>query len=354
LLSWLSTLPPVAVYVVLALLAAVENIIPPVPADMAVALGAFLTHRGVTTLPMVFAVTWTSNVLGAIGVYFAARRYGRRLFATGAGRRLLAPGAIASMERGYLRFGILGIFIARLLPGIRAVVAPFAGLANLSAPRAIIPMAVASALWYGGVSIIGATIGAEWARIQGLIVAINRTLGAVGIAAVVIAGLVLLLRRRRRRRGPRGRLWGALRRAFAHTDATADAPPEEAPEPALRSAALLLLELAYADAALTPSERKEIEERVRGRWGLGGDGRPSAKAEEHPERTRWGSYREQIVERFAHERRLALIERLWHVAFAAGTSHATRDRLTRSAGELLGFSPEEADAVARRAEEMAP
>ena len=67
-LNWLSTLPPLAVYVVLALLAAVENIIPPVPADMAVALGAFLTHRGVTTLPMVFAVTWGANVLGAVGV----------------------------------------------------------------------------------------------------------------------------------------------------------------------------------------------------------------------------------------------------------------------------------------------
>src|SRR5688500_12423232 len=96
LLNWLSTLPPVAVYVVLALLAAVENIIPPVPADMAVALGAFLTHRGVTTLPAVFAVTFTANVLGAAGVYFAARRFGRRFFRSGAGGRPLAPGAVAA------------------------------------------------------------------------------------------------------------------------------------------------------------------------------------------------------------------------------------------------------------------
>lgn len=354
-LNWLSTLPPLAVYVVLALLAAVENIIPPVPADMAVALGAFLTHRGVTTLPMVFAVTWGANVLGAVGVYFAARRYGRRLFATGPGRRLLAPSAIASMERGYLRFGILGIFIARLLPGIRAVVAPFAGLANLSAPRAIIPMAVASAAWYGTVSLIGATIGAEWERIQALMIAINRTLGAVGITALVLLAVILIVRRRRRRpRGPRGRIWGALRRAFAHGDEPLEAVPAEATEPALRSAALLLLELAYADEALTPSERQEIEARVRGHWGLGPDTRPvAARTESHPERSRWESYREQIIERFAHERRVALIERMWHVAFAAGTGHAARELLTRRAGELLGLSAEEAEAVARRAEESA-
>ena len=55
-LAWLAGLPPAAVYVVLALLAVVENVVPPVPADAAVALGAFLSHRGVTTPLAVFLV----------------------------------------------------------------------------------------------------------------------------------------------------------------------------------------------------------------------------------------------------------------------------------------------------------
>ena len=76
-------------YAVLALLAAVENVIPPVPSDAAVALGAFLTNRGLTTPLGVFFVTWIANLAGAAAVYFLARRYGRRLFATRIGRRLL-------------------------------------------------------------------------------------------------------------------------------------------------------------------------------------------------------------------------------------------------------------------------
>jgi membrane protein DedA with SNARE-associated domain len=87
------------VYAVLALLAAVENVVPPVPSDAAVALGAFLSHRGVTTFVAVFLVTWVSNLAGAAGVYFAARRYGRRLFASPTGRRLLAPRSLAVIER---------------------------------------------------------------------------------------------------------------------------------------------------------------------------------------------------------------------------------------------------------------
>lgn len=332
-----------AVYVVLAVLAAVENIVPPVPADMAVALGAFLTHRGVTTLPMVFAVTLASNMLGAAGVYYAARRYGRRLFATPTGRRLLAPDSIKAMEREYLRFGLAGIFLARLLPGIRAVVAPFAGIANLSAPRALIPMAFASALWYGGVSLLGSAIGAEWGRISAVLSGINRTLGALTIVAVVAIGVVLLLRRRRR---ARTRVWGAIRRAFGETG-SGEAPVEREVESEMRSAALLLLELAYAESQLTPAERAEVVSHLRGRWGLDHSGEAPAP-ERHPERTELASYRRRIIERFAHPRRLALVERLWHVAFSAGAGQRSRDLLVRRAAELLGFSAEEvAEAEAR-------
>jgi hypothetical protein len=39
-------------------LAALENIIPPVPADTAVALGAFLAGRGTLNAWAVFGITW--------------------------------------------------------------------------------------------------------------------------------------------------------------------------------------------------------------------------------------------------------------------------------------------------------
>ncbi|HET8833770.1 MAG TPA: VTT domain-containing protein, partial [Gemmatimonadales bacterium] len=127
--------------------------LPPVPSDAAVGLGAFLSHRHVTTPLAVFLVTWSANLLGAAGVYLAARRYGRRLFASPTGRRLLAPRSLAIMEREYLRFGVIGIFISRFLPGIRAVVPPFAGLVGLGAVRTFVPMGIASGIWYGSITL---------------------------------------------------------------------------------------------------------------------------------------------------------------------------------------------------------
>jgi membrane protein DedA with SNARE-associated domain/uncharacterized tellurite resistance protein B-like protein len=318
---------------VLALLAAVENVVPPVPADTAVALGAFLTHRGVTSLPMVYAVTLLANIGGAAAVYFAARRYGRRLFATRTGQRLLSPAALAVVEREYLRFGILGIFLGRFLPGVRAVVPPFAGLANLGPWRALLPMATASAIWYGAVALIGAAIGAEWSRISVILGRVNHTLAIVAVAATIAVVLLVL---RRRRQG--GRLWQALRRAVPGTDAL----PPTAPD-AMTEAALALLEVAYADPALAADERRRITTELRSRWDLpeAGERAPADEAE-------WRGVRQRLLRQFGEERRCALLERLWTVAFAAPGSADSRSRLVRNAASLLGMSALEIAEVERR------
>ena len=60
------------------LLAAVENVFPPVPADTAVVLGAFLAHRGVTHPWVVLLVTMLFNMTGAMAMYFLADCFSSR------------------------------------------------------------------------------------------------------------------------------------------------------------------------------------------------------------------------------------------------------------------------------------
>lgn len=328
-------------YGVLAILAALENVVPPVPADTAVALGAFLSHRGVTSLPAVYAVTLIANVGGAAGVYYAARRYGRRLFAGSAGRRLLTPQALATVEREYLRYGVIGIFFGRFLPGIRAVVAPFAGLANLSVARALIPMTLASAIWYALISVVGSAIGANWESIASALGTLNRTLGIVALIVVVAAAGWYVLRRRR---SGREVLWGLLRRA------TGEHRDQRQGEEALRDAALLMLKLAYADEALTEAERREVEAHLRERWSLDPAERPGMTADDALEADSAGAaplsrYRDRFTTQFAHERRTALLERLWQLAFESGGGQQARDRLTRRAADALGFSVAEVERI---------
>ena len=333
----------------LALLAAVENVVPPVPSDAAVALGAFLSNRGVTTPLAVFLVTWIANLLGAAGVYLASRRDGRGLFASPTGRRLLAPRSLALIEREYLRFGIIGIFISRFLPGIRAVVPPFAGLVGLGALRTFVPMGLASALWYGGITLLGAVIGAEWERITALIAGVNRTLGIATLVVAVGAGVWYLRRRRQRRRE---RVWHATQDALDPAAPSFLAGTDIAEGSAHEAAALVVLELAYADPILTPEDRRLIAEHLHARWGLGPAGTPPAPPPEEERRTRFADYARRLRKRVGRNERLELVERMWTVAFADGVIDAHEARLMHLAAELLGISPGDLAEVSRRLTEQ--
>ena len=322
-----------------------ENVVPPVPSDAAVGLGAFLSHRGVTTPLLVFAVTWVANLVGAGLVYLAARRYGHRLFAGRTGRRLLAPRSLAIIEREYLRFGIAGIFFSRFLPGIRAVVPPFAGLVRLGAVRTFVPMAIASAVWYGGITLVGSLIGASWERITGILEGVNRTMGVI-TALLVVAGAAWYWTVRRRRASER--LWHATRDALDPAAPTFLRGTDIAEGSAREAAALLVLELAYADPVLTPEDRELVAEHLRQRWGLSGGPTLSEPAPEDERTTRFAQYADRLGQRFGRAQRLELVERMWTVAFGDGAIGAQEDRLMAVAAELLGVGPAEVAEVRRR------
>jgi membrane protein DedA with SNARE-associated domain/uncharacterized tellurite resistance protein B-like protein len=322
-------------------------VIPPVPSDAAVALGAFLSNRGVTTPFAVFAVTWTANLVGAAGVYFAARRYGRRLFASPTGRRLLAPRSLAVIEREYLRFGTIGIFISRFLPGLRAVVPPFAGLVGLGTLRTLLPMGIASAIWYGGITVLGAVIGAEWSRISAVLARINWTLG---IAAVAVILAIVIWRWLGRRGRQRERVWHATRDALEPSAPTFLAGTEIAEGSARVTAAMLVLELAYSDPVLTAADRELVAEHLRSRWGVAGPSAPPAPASEDLRQSRFADYARRLRQRATRTQRVELVERMWTVAFGDGAIGKHEDRLMHLAAELLAIAPAHLAEIRRRLE----
>jgi membrane protein DedA with SNARE-associated domain len=175
------------VYGVIALLAALENIVPPVPADSVVALGAFLAARGASiTLTGVYVATWIPNVASAIGMYWVARTLGRTFAEGRTGRRLLSPRTFAALERAYQRHHLWGIFVSRFLPGYRAVVPPFAGVVGLGAFRALVPVALASGIWYAFLTWLAHRVGTDWPRLQRLLGHVSWWLGAAAVVVTVL------------------------------------------------------------------------------------------------------------------------------------------------------------------------
>lgn len=188
LLVWLGDVPPLLMYVVLGLGAAVENIVPPIPADTFVLLGGFLAARGSAVVGVVFLVTWTANVLSALVVYTVAYRYGDQFFQTRLGRYLLDPKQVGIVRKFYQRWGTAAIFYTRFLPGLRAVAPVFAGLIRQRPLTVVLPLLLASAIWYGALVWIGAFAGRNVEHLLRTQTRLNWTLAAIaGVIFVLLA-----------------------------------------------------------------------------------------------------------------------------------------------------------------------
>jgi len=200
-ISWLGGLPPAELYGALALLAGLENIVPPVPADTVAALGAFLAAQGALNPWGVYFATLIPNVVTAAGMFLLARTTGRAFQETRLGRRFFAGATMRAVGRLYERHHFWGIFVSRFLPGYRVVVAPFAGIVGLPAHRALPPVVLASGIWYGLVCFLGYHFGRNWFAVRH---AVRNASVAFGIVALLATAAIVWAVWRHRRRAADG------------------------------------------------------------------------------------------------------------------------------------------------------
>ena len=183
LLTWIEGVPNTLLYMGLGMGAAVENVFPALPADTFVVLGGFLSAVGDLQARWVFAVTWVGNVASALLMFRVGRTHGSTFFEVGWGRKLLNTHQMARMASFYRRFGHLAIFLTRFLPGLRAVVPVFAGVTGQPFLPVALPLALASAVWYGVLVWAGTVAGHNVDRVLSLLGAVNEGLLAIAVLA---------------------------------------------------------------------------------------------------------------------------------------------------------------------------
>ena len=200
-LQWLSGLPAVVLYLALTVFAALENVFPPLPTDTVVAFGTWLAARGQGSAGVAFACTWLGNVAGAAAMYEVGRRHGsawmRRRFP-----RLADAKGEARLRGQYARYGLAALVVSRFIPGVRALVPPFAGALRVPALPAIAAMALASGAWYGLISYLAWRAGSDWDSVTALIARSGRSLTIAAGALAVVAALVWYRHQRQPRAEP--------------------------------------------------------------------------------------------------------------------------------------------------------
>jgi membrane protein DedA with SNARE-associated domain len=199
--QWLTALPAIALYAAAFWLAFIENVFPPFPSDLFIGLCAFVAARGDALLTITFVCVLAGNVSGAAFTYALGRKYG----AAELRARLEARGWIQGeqrLETMYAKYGMIGLFIGRMIPGIRGIVPMLAGAMRIKASRVLAIVTVAAALWYGLLTGLAYSVGDNWERYSARISALGRwgTIAGLSLMAVAIGIGIWMWRRKHRSR----------------------------------------------------------------------------------------------------------------------------------------------------------
>lgn len=198
-LAWLGELPLGTLYFAIGTISAIENIFPPFPADAVVAFGSFLAARGKASPYSTFLVAWTGNLIGAALMYYVGHRYGSSAFMS----RLERWGGQHAEERLrklYSRYGIPALFVSRFLPGVRALVPPFAGAMKLPPLAVAVAVAGASGIWFAFITWVAFQAGADWDVLYAQVIHSSKIAGIAGLSVVVVLAGFLYARHRRKSR----------------------------------------------------------------------------------------------------------------------------------------------------------
>lgn len=200
-LAWLQALPRGPLFGVMAVLAAIENVFPPIPADVMVAFGAFIAARAGSSPWLPFLVVWLGNMVGAAVMFRLGRRFGTARVEQLFHLNVTGHGDVRVLE-WYQRYGTWAFFLSRFVPGVRAVVPPVAGALRIPMTGALIAMAAASGVWYGTITWFAFRAGSNWDVLRTTIAQLGTWSAGVASAIIALAALAIYLVRRRARGAP--------------------------------------------------------------------------------------------------------------------------------------------------------
>lgn len=180
----------------MALLIAVENLFPPIPSEVILTFGGFLTTR--TALDVWWVVAWATlgAVAGALVLYGVGRALGgermRALLAGPWGKRLGFDAEAADRAAGWFeKKGAKTVLFCRCVPILRSLISIPAGMARMNLVRFLLYTTAGSLVWNAALVHLGAAAGESWALLA------RRFSDGSGMVRWMLAAAaaVLLLRR---------------------------------------------------------------------------------------------------------------------------------------------------------------
>lgn len=186
-------------YIGIFLLIMVENLFPPIPSEIILTFGGFMTTVSSLNVVMVIIVATLGSVVGAILLYKVASYFGKERLTKIVlkyGRILrLKESDIERAENFFLKYGSWAVFLCRMIPLIRSLISIPAGMTQMKMSRFLVLTTAGSLLWNTVLIGLGAFLGESWNEIVVFMDSFSTIIYGI-IAVIVVVGLGFFFRAR--------------------------------------------------------------------------------------------------------------------------------------------------------------
>ncbi len=152
-----------------AFLVFVENVFPPIPSELVLALAGFTASRGESNVGGMIAAATTGSLGGALVLYGIAAWLGSERLRSLILRRervlRITERDLDRAERWFDRWAALGVLVCRCIPLVRSLISVPAGLRRMPVVPFVLLTTVGSLAWNALFVTSGYMLGEQWHRV---------------------------------------------------------------------------------------------------------------------------------------------------------------------------------------------
>lgn len=151
----------------------IENIFPPIPSEVVLLFGGFMTTYSKLGVPLMILFSTLGSVVGAIVLYYVGKILNKerlkKLVSGKIGKMLrLKASDIEKADRWFDTKGNKTVFFCRFIPVVRSLISIPAGMSEMAMTKFLLYTTVGSAIWNTVLLVIGNRVGKNWKDILGI------------------------------------------------------------------------------------------------------------------------------------------------------------------------------------------
>lgn len=187
-------------YFGVAFLILIENIFPPIPSEVILTFGGFMTTTTELNIPWMIVAATIGAVGGAailygVGTLLDVERLDKIIDKYGNILRI-THADIHKADSWFDRYGFWTVFFCRFVPLIRSLISLPAGMANMNFGLFLLFTTIGTLIWNTVLIYLGAAVGSQWETIVHYM-DIYSNIAYVIIAVIGIAVIIWYIRKRK-------------------------------------------------------------------------------------------------------------------------------------------------------------